>query len=162
MTLSYILIFAILIGAVIIWQFRQSKSRYLRLSNQVFPELTLSILISKKERKINKLSIRIETKKNVTIERIKFELISLKREFKYIESTEISNSVSLPVNLKRLTTFDIIFPYEEFKIAITNEMTVLNSFRVVLETQNKKVFKSHELKLDKFWKIFKADSGRYN
>ena len=162
MTLSYIIIFVILIGAVIIWQLRQSKSRYLRLSNQVFPELTLSILISKKERKINKLNIRIDAKKDVTIERIKFELISPKREFKYIESTEISNSVSLPVNLKRLTTFDAIFPYEEFKIAITNEMTVLNSFRVVIETQNKKVFKSHELKLDKFWKIFKADSGKYN
>jgi len=162
MTLSYILIFAILIGAVIIWQLRQSKSRYLRLSNQVFPELTLSILISKKERKINKLNVRIYAKKNVTIERIKFELISPKREFRYIESPKISNLISLPFNLKKGTTFDVIFPYEEFKIAITNEMTVLNSFRVVIETQNGKVFKSHELKLDKFWKIYKADSGKYN
>ena len=162
MTLSYILIFAILIGAVIIWQLRQSKSRYLRLSNQVFPELTLSILISKKERKINKLNVRIDAKKNVTIEHIKFELISPKREFRYVESTKISNSISLPVNLKKGTTFDAIFPYEEFKTAITNEMTVLNSFRAVLETQNGKVFKSHELKLDKFWKIYKADSGKYN
>ena len=162
MTLSYILIFAIIIGAVIIWQLRQSKSRYLRLSNQVFPELTLSILISKKERKINKLNVRIDAKKNVTIELIKFELISPKREFRYVESTKISNSISLPVNLKKGTTFDAIFPYEEFKTAITNEMTVLNSFRAVLETQNGKVFKSHELKLDKFWKIYKADSGKYN
>lgn len=162
MTLSYILVFAILIGAVIIWQLRQSKSRYLRLSNQVFPELTLSILISKKERKINKLNVRIDSKKNVTIDRIKFELISPKREFRYVESTKISNSISLPVNLRKGTTFDAVFPYEDFKTAITNEMNVLNSFRVVLDTQNRKVFKSHELKLDKFWKIYKADSGKYN
>jgi len=162
MTLSYIIIFGILIGAVIIWQLRQSKSRYLRLSNQVFPELTLSILISKKERKIDKLNVRIDVKKNITIEHIKFELISPKREFNYIESTKISNSVSLPAYLREGTTFDVIFPYEEFKVAITNEMTVLNSFRIALEAHDKKVFKSHELKLDKFWKIYKADSGKYN
>jgi len=157
----YMIVFGLLITGVIIWQLR-SNTRFLRLSHQYYPELILDVLISKKERKIDKFIIRIHTKQKVPLKQLKIELISAKRSFEYIDLDEISDTVILPDTIKQSTVYDAAYPYEDLKQLITNKMIHLSSFRVVVVLQNNKLYKSHELKFDKFWKIFRSDTGRYN
>lgn len=159
--ISYIIVFVILIVGVIIWQFR-SNTHFLRLSNQEYPELSLSVLISKKERKIDKFIVRVYAKQQLDLQQIKFELISSGRAFQYISSHEISVAPTLPHEIGRAETYEATYSYEKIKDIITTRMSNLSSFRMVVELQNNKVFKSHELKFDNLWKIYKADSGRYN
>lgn len=159
--LSYIIVFTILIAGVIIWQFR-SNTHFLRLSNQEYPELSLSVLISKKERKIDELIIRMYAKQHLILHQIKFELISSERAFEYISSQEISDTHTFPCEIGQVETFEINYSYEKLKDIMTSRMSNLSSFRIVVELQNNKVYKSHELKFDNLWKIYKADTGRYN
>lgn len=158
---SFIIVFAILIIGVIIWQLG-SNTHYLRLSKQEYPELSLEVLITKKERKIQELVIRIHAKKDIIIEQIKIELISQKRDFDYINSIEVLDSNPFPILIQPSASSHISFPFEELKDLITARDTESVSFRVVVESKEDKVYKSHELKFDKFWKIYKLDSGRYN
>lgn len=158
---SYIIVFAIIIIGVIIWQLR-SNTRYLRLSHQEYPELTLDILVSKKERKIDEFIIRVYTKQNISIHEISIELISVKREFEHITITEVLPTITFPFNIEHLATADTLCSYEDLKKIITERMKQLSTFRVVLRLQNNRVCKSHELKFDNLWKIYKADTGKYN
>lgn len=158
---SYIIVFAIIIIGVIIWQLR-SNTRYLRLSHQEYPELTLDILVSKKERKIDEFIIRIYAKKDIILRDISIELISVKREFGHITITEVLPTIILPFNIDCLKTADTLCSYEDLKKIINDRMNELSTFRVVLRLQNNKVCKSHELKFDNLWKIYKADTGKYN
>jgi hypothetical protein len=146
---------------VIIWQI-SAKKRFLRLSHQLLPEFILSILITKKERKIDLLIVRIQAREDIEISQLKVELISNKREFTYILSDELSDSNTIPFKLNNTETIDISYDYESFRDAITSKSSYLRSFRIVVSLPNAKSYKSHELKFDKFWKIYKSDSGRYN
>jgi dihydroxyacetone kinase-like predicted kinase len=159
--ISYIIVFAIIIAGVIIWQLR-SNTHFLRLSHQEYPELSLSALIAKKERKIDAFIIQIHAKQSIVVIQIKFELISKKRAFEYISSDEIVDSLTIPFKINGNTTFEASFAYEKLKDIIDSKMSDLHSFRIAVESQNNKVYKSHELKFDKFWKIYKADTGKYN
>lgn len=157
----YVIVFGLLIIGVIIWQLR-SNTRYLRLSHQLYPELILDVLISKKERMIDEFIIRIQAKQKLSLRQLKIELISAKRSFEYIILDEISDNISFPYTIAQSTVYDAIYPYEDLKQLITGKMLHLSSFRVVVVLQNNKLFKSHELKFDKFWKIYRSDTGRYN
>jgi hypothetical protein len=160
--MPYLIVFGILIIGVLIWQARQSKLRIFNLSKQVFPELNLLTLTSKKEGKIREVIVRTNAKKEITIRQVNFELISPKREFIYIPSTELAESVTLPHLMHNETILELSFPYERLKETMKEKMPVMNSFRVVLELDNGKVFKSHELTISKYWNIHKADTGKYN
>jgi hypothetical protein len=159
--LSFIIVFSILILGVLIWQLR-SNTHFLRLSHQEYPEISLSVLITKKERKIDEFIIRMYAKQEMVADQVKFELISKKRAFDYILSDEIVDTLVFPIKIDGNTTFEAAFSYEKLKDIINSKMGDLNSFRVAVDFQNNKVYKSHELKFDKFWKIYKADTGRYN
>ena len=159
--ISYIIVFAFLIVGVIIWQI-SSKKRYLRLSHQVLPEFILSILITKKERKIDQFIVRIQAREDIEISQLKIEVISNKREFTYILSDELSESITFPLKIDKQETIDACYEYESLKSTITKKIANLKSFRIVVSLPNTKLYKSHELKFDKFWKIYKSDSGRYN
>jgi len=65
--MPYLIVFGILIIGVLIWQARQSKLRIFNLSKQVFPELNLLTLTSKKEGKIREVIVRTNAKKEITI-----------------------------------------------------------------------------------------------
>jgi len=160
--MPYLIVFGILIIGVLIWQARQSKKRVFSLSKQVFPELNLWVLTSKKEGKIKEVIVRTIAKKDIIIRQLKFELISPKREFIYISSTELADSVALPHPIQNETKSDLSFPYDTLKEIMKEKMPVMNSFRVVIELDNGKVFKSHELTISKYWNIHKADTGKYN
>ncbi|MCB2209175.1 MAG: hypothetical protein KQH67_12865 [Bacteroidetes bacterium] len=159
--ISYIIVFFLLIIGVIIWQFR-SNTHFLRLSNQEYPELSLSVLISKKERKIDQFIVRVNAKQQLSLQQIKFELISPERAFQYISSHEISDTHTFPNEIGSSDIYEATYSYEKLKDIITTRMSNLSSFRMVVELQNNKLYKSHELKFDNLWKIYKADSGRYN
>jgi hypothetical protein len=158
---SIIIVFALLILGVIIWQI-SAKKRFLRLSHQELPEFALSILITKEERQIDKFIVRIQAKSNVAIEQLKIELISKTRVFSYILSNELSDAITFPLKINDSESIDLEYDYENLKKAITTKALELQSFRIVIGLQKAKLYKSHELKFDKFWKIFKSDSGRYN
>lgn len=160
--MAYLIVFGILIIGVLVWQARQSKQLIFDLSKQIFPELNLIVLSTKKDRKINEVIIRTEAKKEIVLKEIKFELISPQREFIYILSAELIDPSSFPHQLTKGESIDMTFQYEELKRIIKEKMPLMHSFRAVLELENGKVFKSHELTISKYWKIHKADTGRYN
>jgi hypothetical protein len=160
--MAYLIVFGMLIIGILIWQARQSKQLTFSLSKQIFPELDLYVLTSKKEGKIKEVIVRIEAKKEIEVREVKLELISPKREFVYIFSGEVIGSPSLPRQLQNKSNFDLSFPYDNLKEIMNEKMPVMNSFRAVVELEKGKVFKSHELTISKYWKIHKADTGRYN
>ncbi len=162
MDISYIIVFVILIIGVLIWQLSQSRPRTFVLSEQVYPELDLVVLIGKKERKIHEIVITIKAKKEITIQEVRCELISEKREFRSIDLSEISPLLSLPSFVQDQADYNAFIPFEKLKEIITGSAPFGHTFRMVIKLENGKVFKSHELALSKYWKIYKADTGRYN
>ena len=160
--MPYLIVFGILIIGVLIWQARQSKQRIFKLSEQIFPELNLQIFTSKKEGKIQNVIVRISAKKEIVVRQVNFELISPKREFVYVSSTELAEPVAFPHIIHGKTKSDLSFPYNRLKEIFKEKMPAMNSFRVVIELDNGKVFKSHELTISKYWNIHKADTGKYN
>jgi hypothetical protein len=159
--ISYIIVFTLIIAGVIIWQLR-SNTHFLRLSYQEYPELSLSVMITKKERMIDEFIIRIYAKQVLAVNRIKFEIISTNRVFEYISSEEIADTLDFPIKIDGNTTFEASYAYENLKDIINSKVSDIHSFRIAVESKDYKVYKSHELKFDKFWKIYKADTGKYN
>ncbi|RLD32418.1 MAG: hypothetical protein DRI88_00485 [Bacteroidetes bacterium] len=162
MDFSYIIVFVILIIGVLIWQLSQSRSRQFTLSKQIFPDLDLLVIIAKKERKIQDVIVRVEAKKELNLLHIRCELISENREFTYIDSSEISESIHLPYRIQKQTGFDAIFPFQGLKEVFADKTSSMNTFRMVVVLEHNKTYKSHELALSKYWKIYKADTGKYN
>ena len=162
MDFSYIIVFIILIIGVLIWQLSQARSQQFTLSKQIFPDLDLLVIVAKKERKIQDLIVRIEAKKELNLLHIRCELISENREFTYIDSSEISESISLPYHIQDQTDFDAVFPFHRLKEVLSGKTSSMNTFRMVVVLEHNKTYKSHELALSKYWKIYKADTGKYN
>ncbi len=162
MDFSYIIVFVILIIGVLIWQLSQSRSRQFTLSKQIFPDLDLLVIIAKKERKIQDVIVRVEAKKELNLLHIRCELISENREFTYIDSSEISESIHLPYRIQNQTGFDAIFPFQGLKEVFADKTSSMSTFRMVVVLEHHKTYKSHELALSKYWKIYKADTGKYN
>ncbi len=162
MDYSYIIVFVIIIIGVLIWQLNRSRSQHYVLSKQLFPELDLFVLIAKKERKIQNLIVHIKAKKELNIKQVRCELISEKREFTYIDSSEISESITLPFRIQHQATYEAVIPFKNLKEIISGKISSMNTFRMVVVLEHSKTFKSHELALNKYWKIYKADTGKYN
>jgi len=158
--ISYIIVFGLIIGGVAFWQFRISKARPYMLSRQFFPELNLYLLIEKQEGKTKEFIIKIDFKKKTQLIPTVVELIDKNRNHEIIGLDTLKNSnTDKPENKSSINSK---YSFSEFSQLLKNCGFKFKTFRIVIENENGKKFKSHELAFNKRWTIYLPDSGKYN
>ena len=160
--LTYIIVFGLIIGAVSVWQFRISKARPYLLSNQIFPQLSLELLIEKSQGKTKEFIIKVDHKKSFEIKIPRVELIGKSRKIELIDLDNLSSNRT--ENKDSSGSFEIIFRYQfsEFSELLKKINFSFKTFRIIIEDKTGKKFKSHELAFNKTWTIYRPDSGKYN
>lgn len=160
--LTYIVVFGLIIGGVAIWQIRRSKSRPYVLSFQRYPELEMQVIVRKQEGKTKDFVIQILAEQNKILNKISIELISKTRAFESLDEGLINSHIKLPLAISKNQTVEFVYPFLTFKKYLTGQSFSFKTFRVVLQTDDKKKFKSHEMAFNKNWVIYRPDSGKYN
>lgn len=160
--LTYIIVFGLIIGGFAFWQFRYGKPRPYLLSQQVFPELNLLLLIEKSEGKTKDFIIKIELKKQIEIKVPIVELIGKDRCLEVIKQNEFLTDKSKLGMQENSATIIYKYSFNEFSSLLKNSGFKFNSFRLVIESKTGNKFKSHELAFNKSWTIYRPDSGKYN
>ena len=161
-TVSYILVAVIMILSFTVYNYRKKQVRYYVLSIQKYPELNLSIIIQKTQRKISAVIVKITTIDDLGLSNIKIELISAKREFNYYSLESIITTNSLPTKLERNTKIEFLVPFEEFRTLLMDGEHPFRTFRFIAVSDKGQSYKSHEMGFDKKWIIYRPDSGKYN
>ncbi len=161
-TVSYILIAAIMILSFTVYNYRKKQIRYYQLSMQKYPELVLSIIIQKTQRKISAVLVKLSSTGEMNLNDIKIELISAKREFNYYSLRSLISTKSLPTKLNKNTKIEFLIPFEEFRTLLMDGEHPFRTFRFIAVSDKKQSYKSHEMGFDKKWIIYRPDSGTYN
>ena len=161
-TVSYILIAVIMILSFTVYNYRKKQIRYYQLSIQKYPELAISILIQKTQRKISAVIFSLSTIEDMDFSDIKVELISRKREFNYYSLKPIISMSSLPTKLEKNKKIEFPIPFEEFRTLLMDGELPFRTFRFIAVSDKGKSYKSHEMGFDKKWVIYRPDSGKYN
>ncbi len=161
-TVSYILIAAIMILSFTVYNYRKKQIRYYQLSMQKYPELVLSIIIQKTQRKISAVLVKLSSTGEMNLNDIKIELISAKREFNYYSLRSLISTKSLPTKLNKNTKIEFLIPFEEFRTLLMDGEHPFRTFRFIAVSDKKQSYKSHEMGFDKKWIIYRPDLGKYN
>lgn len=93
---------------------------------------------------------------------VRVELINKDRSFQYVDLDDILENHKFPVKLSAGESFDFKAPIKDFKTLINRTDIPYKTFRLVIENQNEKKFKSHKLAFNSRGVIFRPDSGKYN
>jgi len=160
--LTYVIVFGLIIGGVAFWQFRYGKPRPYLLSNQVFPEFNLQLLIEKSEGKTKDFIIKLELKKQIETKYPIVELIGKKRELEILQLEGSINDKNKTSNPNNSSLLEYKFSFSEFRTLLKNNDFSFKSFRISIENDTGRKFKSHELAFNKSWTIYRPDSGKYN
>lgn len=160
--ITYIVVFGVIIGGVAIWQLRRSKPRPYVLSIQRYPELEMQVLVRKQEGKTKDFVIQFQAGHDNLLNNISVELISKDRAFESLEEGLINSHIELPLSISKNQTVEFVYPFPTFKKYLTDQSFSFKTFRIVLQIDNNKKFKSHEMAFNKNWVIYRPDSGKYN
>ena len=160
--ITYFIVFGLIIGGVAVWQLRRSKPRPYVLSTQHYPELKLRVLIQKQEGKTKNLVVQLIGHQELKVSSIFIELISRSRTFQMINAGQINADNELPLILRKDQIARFSYPFTTFKTYLQKSSFSFKSFRIAVETENGKKYKSHELAFNKTWVIYRPDSGTYN
>jgi hypothetical protein len=161
-TIGYIVIFGLGLVFAVFYLFGKKKQRLLPIAQENYPQVRITVLITKEKRKVTALILELfPVKQNLTLNRIELELADPERRKKIINLNPFLSSGKTQElipgkKMQYLLEMDDFlkisetagFPYETFRLVAVN-------------AQNKK-FKSHLLAYHPRWGIFKADSGKYN
>ena len=93
---------------------------------------------------------------------VRIELIDKNRSFQYVDLDDILENHSVPVKLSAGEVFDFKAQIKDFRTLINRTDIPYKTFRLVIETQNEKKFKSHKLAFNQSGVIYRPDSGKYN
>ncbi len=145
-----------------VYNYRKKQIRYYQLSIQKYPELVLSIIIQKTQRKISAVLVKLSSTGEMNLNDIKIELISAKREFNYYSLRSLISTKSLPTKLNKNTKIELLIPFEEFRTLLMDGEHPFRTFRFIAVSDKKQSYKSHEMGFDKRWIIYRPDSGTYN
>jgi len=145
-----------------VYNYRKKQIRYYQLSIQKYPELVISIVIQKTQRKISAVIVKLSTIEDLDLSDIKTELISRKREFNYYSLKPIISTNDLPTKLEKNTKIEFLIPFEEFRTLLMDGEHPFRTFRFIAVSDKGKSYKSHEMGFDKKWIIYRPDSGTYN
>ena len=157
-TITYILVFGLLIGFTTLYLFRKDKTNVFRLSTRQLANLILILSVEKKAKKILSVLLEIDGNEPVIPSSFFIELIDKQRDREVIMMHQfLSKANSLQENEK-----GIRFLYNDFKMALQATNFQYETFRFGYLLQDGRKIKTHELKLSSYWNLYKVDSGRYN
>jgi hypothetical protein len=159
---AYVVLFAIGLGVLYAYQYRRLRPRQTPFSVQIYPECILKILVQKQHGKIQTLIFRVIARKKFYVKECTIELINKKREFHHLNFNEINGSILLSSPIGENKYADAQIPFQEFKTKLESQDKTFQTFRLVVENDSGKKFKTHELTFNKNWTIYKPDSGKYN
>lgn len=160
--LTYVIVFGLIIGGFAFWQFRYSKPRPYILSQQIFPELDLLVLIEKAEGKTKDFLININLKKQLVIKSPYVELIDKKRQSEIVLINEFISTKNQNPEPNKEKNISYKYSFSEFSDLLKKREFKFKTFRIIIENNSGKIFKSHELAFNKNWIIYRPDSGKYN
>ncbi|NOY49028.1 MAG: hypothetical protein GXO88_00455 [Chlorobi bacterium] len=158
--LTYVIVFGLIIGGVAVWQIRYAKPRPYWLSHQLFPEMQMWVLIEKKDGKHKSVIIKTMRNKNLSLHPPKAELINSKRERLIIDLAEKEKQERAREDgqIETITGLD----FDEFYKLLNSSEFKFSTFRIIVENDAGKRYKSQELAFNKRWTIYRPDSGKYN
>lgn len=160
--LTYIIVFGLIIGGFAFWQFRYSKPRPYILSQQIFPELDLQLLIEKSEGKTKDFLININLKKHLLFKYPYVELLNKKRDAEIVLIHELISNKNQNNQPDKEKNIQYKYSFSEFSDLLKKREFKFKTFRIIVENNSGKKFKSHELAFNKNWIIYRPDSGKYN
>ena len=160
--ISYVILFAFGLTALILYQKHRTKQRNLPLSVQHFPDLILEVIIQKQYGKTQNLIVKTSAKNVFTIAKISVELIDKKRKIEIVEIKTDKIDKTSPIKLNDFEQHHFKLNPEHFQEFLQKQEIPFSTFRFIVENADGKRFKSHDLAFNKNWSIFKPDSGTYN
>ena len=156
------ILFVFGLGALYLYQWRKEKVRMFPLSEQIYPELILTVLIIKQSGEIKSVILRVEAKKEMILKKILVDLISHENKFYSVALNDVIEENPLPLKLPAGKPFDFKLEMTDLKNEITGQSVKFNAFRLVAQNDDGKKFKSHRLAFNKRWSVFRPDTGKYN
>jgi len=162
-TIISLVVLVILIAASLVtYHHKRVKTRQFLLSEQIYPALTLSVIVEKFQTNITHVVLRMKALESLEITAVSMELINRKREFNHYDLTK-EGLISEPLNkLQPKDIQSIKLDYPELKNLLENGELPFRTFRFVVTDKTNRKFKSHELGLNKKWQMLRMDSGNYN
>ncbi len=161
-TITYIVITILMVLTIAFYNYKKKRIRQFLLSQQHYPELNINIYIEKNQGDISAAIVSITANKDIIITDIKVEVISKKREFNYYSLQKIVNDNSVPLKLSTGVSAKFTVPFIDFKSLLMDGEYPFKTFRFLVASNNKRLFKSHEMGFDKRWTIYRPDTGSYN
>lgn len=159
---GYVILFSVGLGLFITYQWRRTRVSDLLLSGQNYSGTTIDVFVKKEKTKITLIYIQFSSPTPQEILSCSVDLINKKREILNVKGIDIDPQMKPRKKKNESDKIIFLFDFETFKEYITRLGFKFSTFRMVVETENGKRFKSHELALNKNWTVFKPDSGRYN
>ncbi len=160
-TISYIIIAALIIVSVYVYNLRKNRISTFNLSVQQYPTIILTIKIKKSKGALENIIINVKGRTNCEIKSAQIELISKSRDFNYYSVQDVSEA-SFPVTLTKGMLTDITIPFTGFKTLLMEGDHPFKTFRFLVTDTTGRNYKSHELRFNKKWVIYRPDSGVYN
>lgn len=160
--IGYVVLFVVGLIVLYAYRWRKIKKRDLVLSKQSYADAIMDVLVQKHQGKTQKIILRIAAKKDLQIQGVSVELISNKREFKAFKFHSDTGQSEKQILLKKNNQHHYHFEHDFLKKFIIDQGKEFKTFRLVVENDKGKKYKSHELAFNSNWSLFKPDSGKYN
>ncbi len=161
-TIGYIVIFGLGILFSLFYLFGKEKQRRLPIAQQTYPQLQLTVLITKEKRKVTALILELlPLKNNLLVNTLALELTDKQHGRKTIDL----NAYLLPEDNLELVAgkkISLALRFDDFLQELEDAKFPFETFRMVAVAPGNKKFKSKILGYHPRWGIYKADSGNYN
>jgi len=161
--IGYIVIFGFGIGFAALFLLRKDVEMMLPITEQVYPQLIMAILIKKERRKITEIILQLRTlKTDLQISHFHLELTNELHEKEVVDIKPIMGITDETIDFQPVQTIRFSIPFRAFENFLSSQSGSYDRFRFVVVTSENKKFKSYALGLNTRWGLFKQDSGRYN
>ena len=152
----------LIVGTVMTYRHKKIAIKQFLISENTYPQLVIGIYVEKTKGKLSAVKVQIKGIETLTLNKLKLELITRKREFNYYDLSETHLVDGLPQKLNKQHSTEFSISYSDLKNLLEQGQLPFRTFRFVATDSTGKPYKSHELGLDKKWQIMRPDSGHYN
>ncbi len=160
--IGYIIIILFVTVSVYVYNSRKNTIRSFVLSEQIYPGIIYRVWIKKEKGSISSIILDLSCKRNIEINELKVELITLKRTINSYSLNTLAQNTTLPKKVDSGENINIEINFDQFKTLLSEGDLPFRTFRFVILTAQGGIFKSHELGFNKKWIIYRPDSGNYN
>lgn len=159
--IAYIVLFVVGFTVIYAYRWKRTKRRDLPLSIQNYADAILRCSVYKQQGKIIELRLSLSAKSSLKPVKLNIELLDNKRKITLVElpnSTKHMENVILKPGENHVFHFQLISLIK----LLNNQPKKIGSFRIAIENDKGKKYKTHELAFNKNWSIYRPDSGKYN